>query len=161
MATQGNGQHGGYRKPESPAQTSGPGRFARRTDGQPQVDLPNAGYGENAAYQSIQAGAPVAGAPGIPAAPSGGQPDMASALQSLVGLGAESTQPNVPVTDGAALGAGAGAEALGLPATPQQFDQADAQNLRPALEAMIAAASSPNATPSYRNLVRQVLQNLR
>jgi hypothetical protein len=158
--TQGNGQHGGYRQPNSPAQTSGPGKFARRTDGQPKVDLPNAGYGENAAYRSIQAGAPVAGAQGIPNA-GGDPPDIAAGLQSLVGLDAQSTKPGVPVTDGAALGPGAGAEALGLPSGPQQVDQADAQSLRPALEAMIAAASSPNATPSYRNLVRTVLQNLR
>ncbi|PVU81318.1 hypothetical protein DDP54_15565 (plasmid) [Cellulomonas sp. WB94] len=158
--TQGNGQHGGYRQPTNPAQTSGPGRFARRTDGQPQVDLPNAGYGENAAYQSIQAGAPVAGAPGIPDA-AGGAPDVAGMLQSLVGLNAPTTQPGVPVTDGAALGPGAGAEVLGLPSNPAELDLADAESLRPMLEAMVAAASSPNATPSYRNLVRTVLQNLR
>lgn len=152
---QGNGQHGGYRRPTNPAQLSGPGQFARRTDGQPTMDMPNAAYGENASFREAQQGAPVAGAASLPnGAGGGGNP-----LAAIVPLGAESTD-RMPVTSGAAAGGGPGPEALGLPQTPRQLDTADARALRPALEAMVYAASSPTATPSYRRLVRTVLQNL-
>ncbi len=154
--TQGNGAHGGYRKPANPALTSGPGQYARRTDGQPVMDMPNAAYGENAAYRSIQQGAPVAGAPGIPSASGATE----NPLAGLVGLAAPSQQPTVPVTAGAAAGAGPGPDVLGLPMDPQQMDHADAAALRPMLDAMLHAASSPDATPSYRNLVRAVIRNL-
>lgn len=151
---QGNGEHGGYRRPSNPAALSGPGKYARRTDGQPNVDLPNAGYGEQAAYQEAQAGAPLGAAQSLPS-PSGsggGNP-----LAGLVGMGAPSTQPGTPVTAGAGLGAGPGTEALGLPTNQRQADKADAQVLRPALQAMITAASSPSATPSFQALVRRII----
>lgn len=145
---------GGYRAPANPAAISGPGRFARRTDGQPTMDMPDAAYGENAAYREIQGGAPVAAAQGIPAA-GGGNP-----LAAITGLNAPSTMPNVPVTAGAAAGAGPGPEALGLPQTPRQIDQADAAVLRKQLPAMLIAASRPGATQSFKDLVRTLVQNL-
>lgn len=56
-------QPGGYRPPVNPAPVSGPGALSQRTDGgpsQPMMDMPNAAYGEQADFQEIQGGAPMA-----------------------------------------------------------------------------------------------------
>src|SRR6266849_2517382 len=88
--------------------TPGPGKFSQRTDkavSEANRSLPNAGYGEQAQYQqqlqgaAIPQGASFSDIFGNPAA-------------GVTPLGAESNQPDVPVTDGAALGPGAGPEAL-------------------------------------------------
>lgn len=131
---------------------SGPGPFSQRTDKQPQQALPNANYGENKDYQEQQQGAPMA-------ADSGQISQSFSQLfgnpaQNVVGLGADSTQPGTPVTDGAALGPGAGPEALPSSQSPQ--NQAAAAWL-PALEFM---ANQPGSSESARNLVRQLKSQL-
>jgi hypothetical protein len=146
---------GGYRAPTNPAAVSGPGQFARRTDGQPVMDMPDAAYGENAAFREIQSGAQVAGAQGIPSSSGGG-----GATSTPLGLGAPSTMLDVPVTAGAAAGAGPGPEALGLPQSPREINQADARVLRKQLPAMLIAASRPGATQSFKDLVRALVQNL-
>jgi len=88
--------HGGYRRPSKPAVVSGPGRLSKRTDGGPSqggVPLPNAKYGENANFQSIERGAPMAADAGVPAP---------------VPLTAPTARPHEPVTAGAVLGPGPG-----------------------------------------------------
>lgn len=105
---------GGYQKPGSPAPVSGPGALSRRTDGgpaQPVRDLPNAQYGEAAEYRTLQQSAPLQKAPSVPSSPTPG----GTGGPALVGLGEASQYPDQPVTNGAALGAGAGVDALGLP----------------------------------------------
>jgi hypothetical protein len=69
-----------------------------------------------------------------------------------VGLADGTTQPNTPVTDGAATGAGAGPEALGI---PDQEDQDIQQQLKylPVYEMM---ADVPGSSASMRNLVRDL-----
>lgn len=107
---------GGYQKPSKPAPASGPGRLARRTDGgpaQPVRELPNAQYGEAAEYRTLQQSAPVAATPSVP---SGGAPAPGPVgAGGVVGLDQPTANPAQPVTAGAALGAGPGPEALGLP----------------------------------------------
>lgn len=123
MTTPSNG-HGGYRKPSTPAPVSGPGALSARTDGnQPMVDLPDAGYGQQAQWQSIMQGAPLSNA-GIPS-PGPTQTQMAQSAQQAAGqqaaqaatipaaqpvpLTAPTQRPDEPVTAGAPLGPGPGA----------------------------------------------------
>lgn len=130
---------------------SGPGKFSKRTD-QPARDLPNPDYGEGKAYKQLEQGAAMAQAPGLP----GGLP-AGTDFNSLFGnpadrvtpLSAPSAQPNTPVTDGAALGPGAGAV---MPPTNDAQKQR-IQSYMPFLEWM---ANQPGSSDSARNLVRQM-----
>ena len=127
---------------------SGPGALSQRTDKQPQQALPDAQYGENRDYQELQSAAPMAADPGAIA---GGFSAMfGNPAQNVVGLGEPSQQPNVPVTDGAATGPGAGTEALGSSQNP---DDARNRSYMIALELM---ANMPGSSDAARNLVRQL-----
>ena len=78
----------------------------------------------------------------------------------LAGMGAPGRM-GLPVTAGAATGGGPGPEALGLPQTETQEKRADAQALTPSmLNALLAEASRPDATPSFKRRVREVVANL-
>lgn len=152
------GEWGGARTPSNPAVISGPGAMSARTDGgvMDQGDP----YGEKQSLDNLRTDAPLAGTAGAPVGALAGQPGQ-HPLAGLSGLlGAGTARPDQPVTAGAALGAGPGPEALGLPTDPTQEASADARALGPALQAMIAAASSDTATPSFKRLVRQVVANL-
>jgi hypothetical protein len=134
------------------AEVSGPGQFSKRTDkavGEANRSLPNADYGEQAAYKDQRQGAQVAQSPG-------GNVDFASLFgdpaSRVVGLNAPSAQPNVPVTDGAAMGPGAGEEALGL-ANQREEDLQSLAVYLPVLEFM---ANQPGASWAMRNTVRKV-----
>jgi len=138
------------------AKVSGPGKFSQRTDKAVSAannTLPNAGYGENADYQAQKSGAPMATQPG------GGNVDLSSILgnaaQNVVPIGSPTQQPDVPVTDGAAAGAGRGVEALGLPNQSLQ----DLQSLQPYLPVLEFMANQPGASWAMRNVVRQVKAN--
>jgi hypothetical protein len=136
-------------------QVAGPGALSRRTD----LTDRDPQYGEGVTLDNLKKSAPLAsGAP----APTGAPPDVASALAGMgvVGLGEGSQLPGQPVTAGAAMGAGAGVEALGLPQDPQAEVTADARALGPALQSMVVAASRSDATPSFRRMVRKVIANL-
>jgi hypothetical protein len=74
------------------------------------------------------------------------------AVPSGPGLAAPTQQPGTPVTTGAASGAGAGPEALGLPVQQDQDMKALVAYL-PVLEHM---ANQPGASASARNMVRYV-----
>lgn len=125
---------------------SGPGQFSERTDkavGAANRQLPDADYGEQAAYQEQIQGAPI-GAP-VPSFS-----DMfGSPASRVIGFGEDSQMPDVPVTDGAALGAGAGTEAL---AQPPSEDTNKMLVYLPALEFMANRGQSDAA----RNLIRQI-----
>ena len=69
----------------------------------------------------------------------------------VIGLNAPSAQPNTPVTDGAALGAGAGAEVLGLANQKEE----DLQSLIPYLPVLEFMANQPGAAWAMRNVVRK------
>lgn len=109
-------------------------------------DLPNADYGENATYKELQRGAPLAQSnPAATVGPTGGS-------SAVIPMGAPSGMPGVPVTDGAALGAGAGMEALGLVNQPQQ----DLSRLVPYLPVLEFMANQDGASWATRNLVRKL-----
>lgn len=142
---------GGYQAPSKPAPVSGPGALSRRTDGQPRVQLPDAEYGEQKTYQAQQRAAPAA-QPGIDvtAANAPSPVDMSQ----ITPLSAQSQFPGEAVTAGANAGAGPNAAALGLPSqtvTPQTMESL--RGMLPTLELM---ASSPMASDSFRNFVREV-----
>lgn len=148
--------HGGLRRPTNPAPVSGPGALSRRTDGaQPGMDLPNAQYGENAAFQDIQSGAKLAQTSSATAAPS---PQSAPMLPSgFTGMGAPTEQPDTPVTSGASMGDGPGMDALGQAIPP---DKADATHLKKYLPTFIAMAERDDTPPSMKTWVRNIIANL-
>lgn len=136
---------------------SGPGAFSKRTDkavGAANATLPNAQYGENRDYQDIKSGAPMAA--GGEAAP---QFDLASLMgagsPNVTPMGAESAMPDVPVTDGAEIGPGAGTEALGLSSPPQNADA-----LKAALVGAEWMANRPGSSDAARNLIRKLKAQL-
>lgn len=127
---------------------SGPGPFSQRTDKQPMQALPNANYGENKDYQELQSGAPMAADSGTIAGSFNqlfGNP-----ASSVTPLNADTTQPNTPVTDGAALGPGQGPEALSSTQSAQSNYMA---SYLPALEFI---ANQPGSSDAARNLVRML-----
>jgi len=96
---------GGYRQPNNPAPTSGPGALSQRTDGgategmsQPQKQYTGFGYGQNKRLAEQQSGAPLAGS-GIPGF-------------NFTPLDAPTERPNQPVTAGIDLGEGGGSELM-------------------------------------------------
>lgn len=134
---------------------SGPGALSRRTDrgpAQAMRDLPDAAYGENATYKDLQRGAPLAQSPGAQGAVSA----TAGVGGGIIPMNAPSTMQGVPVTDGAALGAGAGMEALGIINQPQ----ADMSRLVPYLPVLEFMANQEGASWATRNLVRRLKASL-
>lgn len=143
---------GGYRQPSNPAPVAGPGALSRRTDGGPgakqPVRVPTGGnYGDATQMMKLQQAAPLAASPGGDTAPPAG-----IQLPQGVDFGAGTEQPDTPVTNGAALGAGAGMEALGL--TPQKDD--DLQRLVQYLPVFEHLANQPGSSKAARNFVRSL-----
>lgn len=143
--------------PQNPAAVSGPGALSKRTDGGPAQalrDLPDARYGENSQFQSLQQGASLSASPSpqgqaspldvnsLPPNPAAGQ---------VTPLSAPTARPNEPVTSGASLGAGPGTSALG--ASPAQVEQQDMTNLSRSLPLFEMLANMNDALPSTRLFV--------
>ena len=104
-------QQGGYRKPENPAPSSGPGALSQRTDGGPAQGakyMSGMPYGENTMAQ--QTAAPMSGGSPMPSTPS-----VSMAMPTP--LMAPTTRPTEPITSGINLGDGVGSEAMQLPNT--------------------------------------------
>lgn len=151
-----DGQHGGYRRPSSPAPVSGPGAMSKRTDGrQPVRQLPNAKYGEGAAFEQAQAAAPMSGdlGGGMPTGGGGMGPD----LSGIVPMGAESQFPDQPITAGLSGGPGGGPM---VPNRPSPLTEDQRARLRSYLPALVILASQPNADANTRQLVRQLRGDL-
>ena len=79
-------------------------------------------------------------------------------LPQATPLSEPSTMPDVPVTDGAMMGAGGGMEALMLP--KEQDNDVEKQRLLSYLPALEVAAQSPNSSQAFRNYVRILRANL-
>lgn len=151
---------GGYRRPSNPAPVSGPGSLSRRTDTQPKRQLPDAGYGEQAAFQDAQS-FPMAGnalGPGIPA-PSAGM-GMSGPPVDVVPFGAPSSRSDEPITAGIDMGAGPGSASLGMldEATIQQ--RADTDQLIRYLPVLEFLANRPGSSASLRSIVRNLKASL-
>ena len=109
---------GGYRQPANPAPVSGPGSLSARTDGgpgdpQPLRSLPNAQYGESAAFVEQQRGAPLEQV--TPRDSAAGPAAITGPAAGLTPLDAPSSMPDEPITAGIDRGAGPGSEVLGGP----------------------------------------------
>lgn len=134
---------------------SGPGQFSQRTDKAVSAannTLPNAQYGENKDYQDIKSAAPMAADSGAIA--TSFNQLFGNPAASVVGLNADSTMPDVPVTDGADLGPGQGSEAL---TSSQSSEMQYMASYLPALEFM---ANQPGSSDAARNLVRYLKSQL-
>lgn len=152
--------NGGYQAPAKPAAVSGPGKMSQRTD-KPQIENLASDYGENVAMSDLRAQSPIQPArkPTAQPARGGGGGDPLAGL-GITGLAAPSEMSDMPITDGADAGPGAGLEALGLPQNPQEMSRADVAHMHPGLiEAMVRASQSDNATPSFKKYVKQLLAN--
>ena len=150
------GQHGGYRAPQNPAPVSGPGALSRRTDGgpgsnkQPIAKLPDAAYGEQQEFGSIQQGAPI----GRSAAPAQSAPSPAPSGPLPPPLDAPTSRPDEPVTAGVDAGAGPGSEIMGFfdPASMTAEDVRYMKAFQPTLQYIVD--SNPRSNNSLRALVR-------
>ena len=132
--------------------TPGPGKFSRRTDkavSEANRNLPNAEYGEQAAYQEQQQGAPMAQS--MDFASMFGNP-----AERVVPLDADTAMPDTPVTDGADAGPGRGGEVL-TPSANQEQSNTTLKAYLPALEFM---ANQPASSDAARNLVRMLKAQL-
>ena len=127
----------------NPGAVSGPGALSKRTDLPPSqgaMKLPNAAYGEQAQFQADQGGARMA----------------ASAKQnppSLIGMGAETTRPQEPVTAGAASGPGPGQEILGIK-NPVDTQVEDLSILAQYMPLMMSFADSPQSSGTMKAFVK-------
>lgn len=139
------------------AEVSGPGQFSKRTDkavSEANRSLPNAGYGEQAAYQEQVGGA------ALPTAPSAPAPDVTgmsfdalfgSAASRVTPLDAPTARPDEPVTAGVDYGPGPGSEALGL-----RQEGALSERTRAAMPYLIWMANRPGSSDAARMIVRQL-----
>jgi len=131
---------------------SGPGPYSKRTDtavSNANNSLPNAKYGEAAAYEEQRTGAPMAQSPGTPAL---SLQDMFAGMgQNVTPLSADSARPEEPVTAGAGAGPGVGVEGLG----PQAPDPG-MQRQKMYLPVWEFIANQPGSSDSARNLIRQI-----
>lgn len=127
---------------------SGPGQFSQRTDkavGNANANLPNANYGENKDYQEMKSSAPMAQG-GSEAAPQMNLQQMFAGMgQTAIPLSADSTMPEVPVTDGAAIGPGAGMEAIASGPPPASKD-----DLKASMVAIEWMSNRPNRSDAAR-----------
>ena len=146
--------------PTRPSQTSGPGAYARRTDGGPAQklsQLSNANYGEQATYQQAQRGAPMAQTPGPSRGPSPSQYPSSPGANAVVPFSAPTQRPWEPVTSGAASGPGPGPESLGI--SPQQVGQADVSKISQYIPVLEFVANLPGASPGARLYVNYLKAN--
>ena len=143
-------EHGGYRKPSSPAAVSGPGSLSQRTDGRPNVaDLSDAKYGENKTFRELQGGAPMGPTPSI-GAPAVPPPQMPTPL------GAPTQFPDQPVTAGASVGPGPGANVLGIPDSSDEV--ADLRRrYGQYVPLLIRHAAHPSTSEAFKSQVRYLL----
>lgn len=119
-------------------------------------DLPNAKYGENAAFTAAEQAAPMsqsAGGMGAQAAP----PSLAPDLSGIVPMGAPSQRPDEPVTAGMPFGPGAGSTA---PSGPGGMTAEQAARLRSYLPVLVLLASQDDADPNTKQFVRQLRAEL-
>jgi hypothetical protein len=102
---------GGYRQPRDPAPVSGPGRLSRRTDGGPQQTtqpMTGMGYGENAEFNAMQGGAPLAATPSVSNARARSTSPTGQGGAAAVPLFSPTGFPEEPITAGASFGPGDG-----------------------------------------------------
>lgn len=118
------------------------------------MDLPDAKYGEQQAFQQAQAAAPMAESAGGMGAPAGVQgPD----LSGIIPMGAPTQNPEEPLMAGMPTGPGAGSQFA-----PQQptLNPQDADKLRAYVPTLVLLASQEDASPATKQFVRQLRAEL-
>ena len=126
------------------AGASGPGKFAKRTD------LPSQYYGEGLETANLQIQSKMSKTRGI-ADNVGGRPSNPPA--PINPIYAPTQNPEVPVTNGVDMGAGAGSEALTLRQPDDTNFRAAIQSYKPVLAYV---ADLPNTSPETRAAIRQL-----
>jgi hypothetical protein len=123
-------------------QPSGPGKFAKRTDRQGAMKLPNAAYGEQKQFQAEQAGAPMA-----KSAP------RRNPMENIVPLTAPTRRPNEPVTAGVDSGPGPGSSILGMK-KPADVTLEDLSKMSQYMPLMVRFADSPQSSGTMKAFVK-------
>jgi hypothetical protein len=139
---------GGYQAPSSPASVSGPGKYSQRTDGGPEapdLTMRQDNYGDTKALADIKGSAPMSSSSAPPPPPQGSAPQVTP-------FGAESENPDEPVTAGADFGAGPGSEVMGL----GMSESADLQKVRKYLPLLQQYLDDDTVPDSVRALYRYV-----
>jgi hypothetical protein len=126
------------------AGAAGPGKFAKRTD------LPSQYYGEGLETANLQSQSKMSKTRGI-ADNVGGRPSNPAA--AVTPIYAESQKPQVPVTDGVDMGAGAGSDALALRQPDDANFRAAIQSYKPVLAYI---SDLPNTSPETKAAIRQL-----
>ena len=145
---------GGYQKPSNPAPVSGPGAMSKRTDGGPAQAaryMSGGDYGDGG-LMDIQTAAPMS-ASGVDAT-AAAVPTQSMPLPR--GLAEDDDMPDIPVTDGAALGAGRGVEALGFAEQDAAIDAASREAIATAMPALLFIAGRPETSTETRDMIRQL-----
>lgn len=136
---------------------SGPGQFSKRTDKAVSAanrSLPNPEYGEQAQYQEQLAAAPLANTQSVNVEGMNFNDLFGNAAQNVVPLSEGTAMPDVPVTDGADMGAGAGSEVL------SSSQRAATNYMASYLTALEFIANQPGSSDAARNLLRQIKGSL-
>lgn len=135
-----------FRTASRSAGVSGPGSLSQRVDTGPVREFTGGDYGDATDFAQIQSGAPLA------SSPSGAAP----AVQPPTPFSAPSAQSGVPVTDGAAMGAGRGPEAFG-PLSPAVQD---ANFFRQYMPVLVQIADREDTPPSTRAKIRDLIKSM-
>lgn len=151
---------GGYQAPRNPSPVAMPGALSQRTDGGPAQKpryVSGMPYGEGKELMEMQTSAPMEAAPNVPSA-GGARAGVNQAVeqQPVVPLNAPSMLSDIPVTDGAALGPGAGPESLGLDAQNEVQNKAFANQIAMYMPVLMQVASNPNISPETRDVIRRL-----
>ena len=142
--------HGGRREPARPAPASGPGRYAKRTDGgavQKLRDIEGGSYGEGRAMDELQRAAPMGGTAPASAAQAGPMPVDPSGLTPL---DAPTGQPDVGLLDN--LGQ--------MQGQASAMDDQTRARMQSYLPTLLWLASQPGASEQTRQFVRQLRADL-
>lgn len=105
---------------------------------------PGNGYGERAAMEAIQSGAPLAGGGGATPSP------------TPIPLDAPTANPGEPITAGADAGPGISASAAGINSDQQVTNE----QLRPLLRSLELVANLPGSNAETRTFVRNLKARL-
>jgi hypothetical protein len=156
-------EQGGYRKPNVPAAVSGPGKFSKRTDGQPGVTAEQAKryigggqYGTNKAFnEEVVAAAPLNAAPSVAAETQKAKMEMPTAA-AIPDLFAETQRPEEPATAGMDFGAGPGSEVMQYEKEQAMQNDADRQRAADILRLLESVSDRTDVSNSTRQLVRRL-----
>lgn len=141
------------------AGASGPGKFAKRTDG---LSAPSQYYGEGVETASIKRGAAMAKTPDVRGARAS-DVRAAAAGAAVTPLFAETQRRDEPITSGIDMGDGPGPEALGVAPQMQAQDEDDIRfraAIKDYMPVLSYIAQRPDTSPETRKVIRQLRDSL-